>query len=55
MDKFTIICNIICAVIWNADFGVVLGREDEPNSIKGLYAICPICFTAAAICGVLGI
>lgn len=55
MDNFSIICNILCAVIWSANFGVVVNKEDEPGIIKVLYAISPIGFTAAAIFGVLGI
>lgn len=49
MDNFSIICNILCAVIWSANFGVVVNKEDEPGIIKVLYAICTIGFTAAAI------
>lgn len=48
MDNFSIICNILCAVIWSANFGVVVNKEDEPGIIKVLYAICTIGFTAAA-------
>lgn len=38
MDNFSIICNILCAVIWSANFGVVVNKEDEPGIIKVLYA-----------------
>lgn len=55
MDNFSIICNILCAVIWGANFGVVVNKEDELGIIKVLYAFCSVCFTATAICGVLGI
>lgn len=52
MDNFSIICDILCAVIWSASFGMTI---DQQGITKWLNAACSVCFTAAAFCGVLGI
>lgn len=51
MSNFSIICNIICGVLWGINTGMAINKEGPE---KWINTILMIGFTSLSIVGILG-